>query len=99
MNKYEILQNIINSGGDCEALHALTQIHLCRVCPMSKLQQRPDGTYLSCWASLIKNTFATETTEQYRDYTRKIYYEKAIELMQDILIEDMLKGEAGAKDP
>lgn len=93
MDKREILQKIIDDGGDCEALHARTQIYLCKTCPMAKLKQRPDGTYLSCWDSLIIQDGTKP--DDYR-FAEEIYYAKALELLQDIIIEDMLKGDASA---
>lgn len=93
MDKREILQRIIDDGGDCEALHARSQLYLCKTCPMSKLKQRPDGTYLSCYDSLITSGLDSETTINDGLLVEDIYLAKALELLQDIMIEDMLKGE------
>lgn len=101
MDKREILQQIIDDGGDCEALHARSLLYLCKTCPMSKLKQRPDGTYLSCWESLIVSEgIASATTTNDGLYAEDVYLAKALELLQDIMIEDMLKGEPpSAEDP
>jgi hypothetical protein len=61
---------------------------------MSKLKQRPDGTYLSCWESLI----VTEGNSGDDLYAEDIYLKKAIELLADIVIEDMLTEEPLAEE-
>jgi hypothetical protein len=97
MDKREILQKIIDDGGDCEALHARTQFYLCKTCPMSRLKQRTDGTYLSCWDSLITSSGESHLDDQ--KFAEDIYYAKALELLQDIIIEDMLTGDPSVKSP
>jgi hypothetical protein len=91
MDKREILQRIIDDGGDCEALHARSLFHLCKSCPLSKLKQRPDGTYLSCWDAIVIQG-GDRTLEDHR-FAEELYLEKALEVLQDIMIEDMLRGD------
>jgi len=86
MDKREILQKIIDDGGDCEALHARSLLYLCKSCPLSKLKQRSDGTYLSCWDAIVVGE------DDYR-FAEELYLDKALEVLQDIMVEDMLRGE------
>lgn len=91
MDKREILQRIIDDGGDCEALHARSLFHLCKSCPLSKLKQRPDGTYLSCWDAIVISE-GQPGAEDHR-FAEELYLDKALEVLQDIVVEDMLRGE------
>ena len=90
MDKRDILQNIIDNGGTCVALYRNDKT-ICQYCPMSKLATRSDGTYLSCWDALgLQYTYGGHTDE--------IYFKKAVELLSDILMDDILRGKQIAGD-
>jgi len=84
MDKRDILQGIIDNGGNCTTLYKNDKT-TCQYCPMSKLKTRSDGTYLSCWDSL-------GLSEAYGGFSDEIYLEKAIELLSDIVMDDILRG-------
>lgn len=97
MDKREILQRIIDDKGDCEALVARSLLHLCKTCPMSKLKTRPDGTYLGCWESLLGD-LEQDNFNLKEGIAHSVYLEKAIELLADIVMEDILEREPLAEE-
>jgi hypothetical protein len=60
---------------------------------MSKLKTRPDGTFLSCVDAVGVNDFFGGFA-----HMEEKYLAKAIELLSDILIDDMLRDHS-VKDP
>jgi len=94
MDKRHILQSIIDNDGMCKFMYADGKYiagftHACRICPMSKLSTRTDGTYLSCHDALITDP---------RVDPNPVYKEKAIEILGDILMDDILRGTPIAED-
>jgi len=88
MDKRSILQSIIDHGGQCRFMYEdgkyLAGVTLaCHICPMNKLSQRADGTYRSCYDSLVTDP---------KKEADPIYYYKAVELLSDILMDDILRG-------
>lgn len=96
MDKRSILQSIIDNKGQCQVLYRFEDgtDATCSHCPMSKLTTRQDGTYLGCWDSLIM----VNPEDLTADEPDEIYLEKAIELLSDILMDDILRGVPIAED-
>lgn len=98
MDKRDILQRIIDNHGSCDWLgFEGNTAPACAFCPLSKLKKRKDGTYMSCWDSLMSPP-PGEWIPAFGRYSKSddLYMDKAVELLQDILIEDMLTGEPDA---
>jgi hypothetical protein len=94
MDKREILQKIIDAGGQCEQLEYQYPGSICKSCPLSRLKQRRDGTYLSCWESIVVIDDNGQLNHGTEGYAEDLYLAKALEVLQDIIIEDMLsRGE------
>lgn len=59
MQEKDILNKIIENKGKCDwllqHLYANVQSLPCSICPLSKIAKRKDGSYLSCYDSLIKS--------------------------------------------
>lgn len=79
----DILTKIIEEDGHC-GLWATPEV--CRRCPLSKLKQKPDGSYLSCVEALDASSAITEHEAD------ELYKEAAIKLLLNKSIEDMLVG-------
>lgn len=93
MDKRDILQHIIDNNGVCRVLYS-GDYTMCTSCPMSRLSQRSDGTYLSCWDSLgLCSPFGEQK------HINDTYLNKAIEILGDILMDDILRGTPIAEDP
>jgi hypothetical protein len=92
MDKRDILQSIIDHEGCCVHLTD-ADISVCDRCPLSKLELRNDGSgYKSCYAVVVHKP--AHTVRELDSFYKK----KAIEVLQDIVIEDMLRGDL-VKDP
>lgn len=95
MDKREILQQIIDNNGSCDWIGysqgGTDKLHkACSICPLGKLKQRPDGSYYGCWEALVRDE--ANAAFKFLD-ADKLYLDKATEILQDILVEDMLTGE------
>lgn len=80
MTKDDILDRIILDDGHCGSW---ARRSVCEICPLSKLKQRPDGTYLSCVEALEAQYLS------YKD-ADAIYKEVALRLKLDEAIDDLL---------
>jgi hypothetical protein len=83
----DILDRIISDDGHCGSW---AKPSVCAICPISKLRQRKDGSFLSC----IETLGVQGMTEEAAD---AIYKEVAIRLklnkiVDDLLIEDNSSG-------
>jgi len=96
MDKRSILQSIIDNEGKCQVLYRDEdgKDSMCATCPMSKLAKRSDGTYLGCWDSLIYKDYLNHLNPEDLPHggVDKIYLDKAVELLSDILMDDILRG-------
>lgn len=79
MDEKQILEKIIDEEGSC----CWATPKICEQCPLSKLKQRPDGTYLSC-AEAIKIDGDTEKDADAR------YKEIACRVLTDMSIEEYI---------
>ncbi len=72
-----ILNKIIEEDGSC-TLWASPSI--CAQCPLSKLKQKPDGTYLSCVEALgVDNMTEEEADARYKEVASRILLDEAID--------------------
>lgn len=86
MDGMKILQRIVEEDGSC----CWSNSEICSFCPISKLIQKPDGSYLSCVDAVnIKNLSEDESDIKYR--------EVAIRLLLDETVEQILKDVNGAE--
>lgn len=72
-----ILNKIIEEDGSC-TLWASPAI--CAQCPLSKLKQKADGTFLSCVESLgVDNMTEEEADARYKEVASRILLDEAID--------------------
>lgn len=83
MTGIEILKEIIAQDGNCSGW---ANKSLCRLCPMSKLKQRADGSYLSC----IEAIGAHNMSEEEADIK---YKEVATKMLVDAEMDKLLREE------
>ena len=82
-----ILNKIIESNGSCTQWASKS---VCEKCPLSKLKQKPDGTWLSC----IEALGAQDMTEEQADAR---YKEVASRILLDEALEEILGSGDGPK--
>jgi hypothetical protein len=85
MDKSSILKKIVEEKGNC----CWSKPSICAACPLSKLKQKPDGSWMSC----VEAVGITDMTEEEADAK---YLEIATRLLVDESIEDIL-GDNGTK--
>lgn len=78
-----ILSKIIEEEGSCTGWANPT---VCAACPLSRLKQKPDGSYLSCIEALgVQDMTEEEADARYKEVATRLLLDEAIE---DILSED-----------
>jgi len=77
--KKNILKKIIEEEGNC----CWAKPNICATCPMSKLKQKPDGTWMSC----VEAVGIEDLTEEQADAK---YLEIATKLLLDEAVDDLL---------
>jgi hypothetical protein len=84
-----ILNKIISEDGSCTGW---ANSSICKVCPLSKLKTREDGTYVSCIEAVGATTCNTleEADIKYKKMAEKI--------LVDIIAEEHLFEEKDRKD-
>ena len=85
----DILSKIIEEEGHC-GLWATPDV--CKRCPLSKLKQKPDGSYLSCVEALDATNASSEAEAD------ALYKEVAVRLLLNKSIEDMLTDDDKEED-
>lgn len=83
-----ILNKIIEEDGSCTQWASPA---ICAQCPLSKLKQKPDGTYLSC----VEALGVDEMTEEEADAR---YKEVASRILLDEAIDDILGESDGSNE-
>lgn len=83
----EILKKIIKNDGSCTNWATPA---VCKECPMSKLKQKEDGTYLSC----VEAIGVDDMTEEEADAR---YKEIAGRILMDEAFDELLKESDGSK--
>lgn len=87
MDKKTILSKIIEAKGKCPHLLQTNSLDVeslpCIICPLHRLEKKPDGSYAGCFGSLIKKP------EDVKDMNNR-YVKAATDALADILIEEML---------
>lgn len=78
-DKSSILKKIIEEEGNC----CWSKPSICAACPMSKLRQKPDGSWMSC----VEAVGVQDLTEEQADAK---YLEIATRLLVDEAIDDLL---------
>ncbi len=97
MDKCEILQQIIDNGGSCDFIDSMGISEVCKICPLSKLEQRPNGGYYSCWDSVIGPENDMMLLQGIIT-PESLYAAKAEEILEDLEIEDILLGDTGGRN-
>jgi hypothetical protein len=76
MDKSNILNKIIEEGGSC----CWSKPSICAACPLSRLRQRPDGTWMSCVEAVgIENLTEEEADAKYLEIATRILVDETIE--------------------
>lgn len=77
MGIMSILKKIIDSEGSCTQWAGPA---VCKVCPLSKLRKKEDGTYLSCVEALgVENMTEEEADAKYKEVASRILLDEAID--------------------
>ncbi len=84
MTDNEIISRIIEEDGNC----CWANPSICKLCPLSKLKKKLDGSYMSC----VEALGVQELTEEEAD---KRYLEVAARMLLSEAIDDLLKGTDG----
>ena len=72
-----ILNKIIENDGSCTQWASPS---VCKECPLSKLRQKEDGTYLSCVEALgIEEMTEEEADARYKEVASRILLDEAID--------------------
>ena len=73
----DILKKIIENEGSCTQWASTS---ICEQCPMSKLRQKPDGTYLTCVEALgIQDMSEEEADARYKEVASRIFLDETID--------------------
>ena len=73
----DILKKIIENEGSCTQWASPS---ICKQCPLSKLRQKEDGTYLSCVEALgIQDMTEEEADARYEEVASRILLDEAID--------------------
>lgn len=73
----DILKKIIAAEGSCTQWARPT---VCQQCPLSKLKQKPNGSYLSCIEALkVQDMTEEEADARYKDVAIRILLDEAID--------------------
>jgi hypothetical protein len=76
-NMNNILNKIIEAEGSCTQWASPS---VCKECPLSKLRQKPNGTYLSCIEALgVQNMTEEEADARYKEVAARILLDEAID--------------------
>lgn len=89
MDKKAILKRIIEEQGNCDWIEKVP-VDICKLCPMAI---NKDGTFTSCLYVVFGARF--DPRNMVGSDLHKAYRDKAIELLENLEIEDMLRGEDG----
>lgn len=77
MDSMDILKKLVDSEGSC-TLWAKPSI--CKVCPLSKLKKKSDGTYLSCVEALgVEDLSEEQADAKYKEVASRILIDKAVD--------------------
>lgn len=72
-----ILNKIIENDGSCTQWASPS---ICKLCPLSTLRKKEDGTYLSCVEALgIDNMTEEEADARYKEVAERILLDEAID--------------------
>lgn len=73
----DILNKIVENDGSCTQWASPS---VCKQCPLSKLRQKEDGTYLSCVEALgIENMTEEEADARYKEVASRILLDEAVD--------------------
>lgn len=73
----DILKKIIDSEGSCTQWASKA---ICEVCPLSKLRQKENGTYLSCIEALgVMDMTEEEADAKYKDVANRLLLDEEID--------------------
>jgi hypothetical protein len=76
-NMNNILNKIIEAEGSCTQWASPS---VCKECPLSKLRQKSNGTYLSCIEALgVQNMTEEEADARYKEVAVRILLDEAID--------------------
>ena len=75
-DKSSILKKIIEEDGNC----CWAKPRVCATCPLSKLRQKPDGTWMSCVEAVgIENLSEEEADAKYLEIATRMLVDETIE--------------------
>lgn len=76
MEPSNILKRIIQEGGSC----CWANPSICLKCPMSRLKQKDDGSYMSCIEALnIQELTEEQADAKYQEIAERILLDESIE--------------------
>lgn len=84
-DREKILKKIIQEGGNC----CWAKPNICAACPLSKLKQRSDGSWMSC----VEAVGIEEMSEEEADAR---YLEIATRMLVDQAVDDLLNNGGSA---
>jgi hypothetical protein len=86
MNGMDILKKIVEQEGNC----CWSRPAICKLCPLSKLKTKPDGSLMSC----IESLGVQDLTEEQADAR---YKDVAVRMLLDETIDQILGGNDGSQ--
>jgi hypothetical protein len=76
-NMNNILNKIIEADGSCTQWACPS---ICKNCPLSKLRQKPNGTYLSCIEALgVQDMTEEQADAKYKEVATRLLLDEAID--------------------
>lgn len=82
MTPVDVLKLIILNDGSCSAPHKTN----CKICPLSKLKRRADGSYMNCIEAIGVDGLSEPEAD-------KKYLEKAKSTLLDIEMDNLLEND------
>ena len=95
MDKKTILKRIIKENGDCEWINK-EPIDVCQHCPMS---YNHAGQFVSCLELIAGFEINSSPNTMTQATLNKLYLKSAIEKLESMEIEDMIRGTDGYGPP
>lgn len=86
MTDTDILNKIVEEKGNC----CWANPNICKLCPLSRLNKKSNGSYMSCVEALGVQEFTEEEADAR-------YLEVATRILLSEAIDDILKDEDGIK--
>ena len=76
MTEMDILKKIIEEKGNC----CWSKPSICKLCPLSRLKARGDGSFMSCIESLgVQDLTEEQADARYKDVAERMLLDEAID--------------------